>query len=38
VDDLVHELDSAYSDSQTESSDQLGELTNVDIDTFLATF
>ncbi|MDA1053705.1 MAG: hypothetical protein O3C40_24920 [Planctomycetota bacterium] len=36
VDGLVHELNSAYSDNQTGSSDQLGELTYVDIDTFLA--
>ena len=35
---LVHELDGCYRDSQTGSSDQAGELTFVDMDTFLATF
>jgi hypothetical protein len=34
VDGLVHELDSCSSDSQTGSSDQVGELTYVDMDTF----
>ena len=41
VEDLVLDLDAAYSDSSTGSPDQADqsqELTYVDIDTFLATF
>ena len=38
VEGLVHDLDGRFSDSQTGSSDQAGELTYVDMDTFLATF
>ena len=35
---LVHDLDGCFSDSPTGSSDQAGELTFVDMDTFEATF
>jgi len=35
---LVHDLDGCFSDSQTGSCDQAGELTFVDMDTFPATF
>jgi len=35
---LVHDLDGCFSDSQTGSCDQAGELTFVDMDTFLTTF
>lgn len=41
VDDLVLELDAAYSDSSIDSPDQAyqsPELTYVDIDTFLGSF
>jgi len=38
VEGLVHDLDGCFSGSPTGSSDQAGELTFVDIDTFLATF
>jgi putative transposase len=38
LDGLLHDLHSASSNSPTGSSDQAGELTYVDIDTFLATF
>ena len=41
VDDLVLELDAAYSDSSIgfpDQTDQPQELTYVDIDTFLSTF
>jgi len=38
VEGLVHGLDGCFSDSPTGSSDQAGELTFVDMDTFLATF
>ena len=38
LDGLLHDLNSASSNSPTGSSDQAGELTYVDIDTFLATF
>ena len=37
VDGLVHELDGS-SDSHMASSNELGELTYVDMDTFLAAF
>ena len=37
VDGLVHELDGS-ADSHTASSDEPGELTYVDMDTFLAAF
>jgi len=35
---LVHDLDGCFSDGPTASSDQAGELTFVDMDTFEATF
>ena len=35
---LVHDLDGCFTDTPTGSSDQAGELTFVDMDTFLATF
>ena len=35
---VVHDLDGCFSDSPTGSSDQAGELTLADIDTFEATF
>ncbi len=35
---VVHGLDGCFSDSPTGSSDRAGELTFVDMDTFLATF
>jgi hypothetical protein len=35
---LIHDLDGCFSDSLTGSSDQAGELTFVEMDTFLATF
>jgi len=38
VEGVVHDLDGCFSDSPTGSSDQAGELTFVDMDTFLATF
>ena len=38
VEGLVHDLDGCFSDSPTGSCDQAGELTFVDMDTFLATF
>ena len=38
VEDLVHDLDGCFGDSQTGSSDQAGELTFLDMDTFLAAF
>ncbi len=38
VEDLVLDLDVAYSDSSPEEAGQFQELTYVDIDTFLATF
>jgi hypothetical protein len=38
VEGLVHYLDDCFSNTPTGSSDQAGELTFVDMDTFLATF
>ena len=38
VEDLVLDLDVAYSDSSPEEAGQFQELTYVDIDTFLTTF
>jgi len=38
VEDLVLDLDVAYSDSSPDQAGQFQELTYVDIDTFLATF
>jgi len=38
VEALVHDLNDCFSDSQTGSSDQAGELTLVDMDTLLTTF
>jgi hypothetical protein len=38
VEDLVLDLDVAYSDSSPEEAGQFQELTYVDIDTFLASF
>jgi hypothetical protein len=35
---MVHDLDGCFSDSPTGASDQPGELTFVDMDTFEATF
>jgi len=38
LDGLLHDLNSASSNSPKGSSGQAGELTYVDVDTFLATF
>jgi hypothetical protein len=38
VEGLVHDLHGCFSDSSTASSDQAGEVTFVDMDTFEATF